>query len=292
MQAIDNILIVIDPEQPEMLALQRGRLIASPDRPDALKPKLHLLVCDDKDDHSPLLDQLRSCLSEDGFVVSTQQAWHKNLHQTITIAQQASGCDLVIKQHRADNPLKKALLTPEDWKLLRCCPAPLLMVKTDKPWKGGKILAAVDIGNAELQHDTLHGSILQHGSALAELTHGELHVLYAQPSPLVSTADPGFQPEQEIQTHHRKDQQDFQARYGITDERLHVVEGAADILIPQLAGDLHAVVTVIGTIARTGLSGALIGNTAEIVLDALESDVLVIKPEQVIEELEEMIAHF
>jgi nucleotide-binding universal stress UspA family protein len=166
------------------------------------------------------------------------------------------------------------------------------MVKTDKPWKGGKILAAVDIGNAELQHDTLHGSILQHGSALAELTHGELHVLYAQPSPLVSAADPSFQPEQEIQTHHRKDRQAFQARYGIADEQLHVEEGAADILTPRLTSDLHAAVTVIGTVARTGLSGALIGNTAEVVLDALESDVLVIKPEQVIEELEEMITHF
>ena len=31
--------------------------------------------------------------------------------------------------------------------------------------------------------------------------------------------------------------------------------------------------------ARTGLSGALIGNTAEVVLDALESDVLVLKPQ-------------
>ena len=45
---------------------------------------------------------------------------------------------------------------------------------------------------------------------------------------------------------------------------------------------------MIGTVARTGLSGALIGNTAEVVLDALESDVLVLKPQELMDHLEEL----
>jgi nucleotide-binding universal stress UspA family protein len=53
---------------------------------------------------------------------------------------------------------------------------------------------------------------------------------------------------------------------------------------------LDAAVTVIGTVARTGFSGALIGNTAEVVLDALESDVLVLKPDEVIAHLDELAA--
>lgn len=59
------------------------------------------------------------------------------------------------------------------------------------------------------------------------------------------------------------------------------------MLIPRTAQKLDAVVTVIGTVARTGLSGALIGNTAEVVLDTLESDVLVLKPDDIIAHLEE-----
>ncbi|MNP83845.1 Universal stress protein E [compost metagenome] len=39
-------------------------------------------------------------------------------------------------------------------------------------------------------------------------------------------------------------------------------------------------VTVIGTVCRTGISGALIGNTSEVVLDSLEGDVLVLKSEE------------
>lgn len=62
------------------------------------------------------------------------------------------------------------------------------------------------------------------------------------------------------------------------------------MLIPFMAHKLRAVVTVIGTVARSGLSGALIGNTAEVVLDAVESDVLVLKPQEIEDHLEEVVA--
>lgn len=55
-----------------------------------------------------------------------------------------------------------------------------------------------------------------------------------------------------------------------------------------MAHKLGAVVTVIGTVARTGISGALIGNTAEVVLDSLESDVLVLKTQEITDHLEEL----
>jgi nucleotide-binding universal stress UspA family protein len=74
----------------------------------------------------------------------------------------------------------------------------------------------------------------------------------------------------------------------VDDEHLHIEEGPADVLIPFMAHKLQAAVTVIGTVARTGLSGALIGNTAEVVLDALESDVLVLKPQEVEDHLVEL----
>jgi nucleotide-binding universal stress UspA family protein len=56
-----------------------------------------------------------------------------------------------------------------------------------------------------------------------------------------------------------------------------------------MAHKLGASVTVIGTVARTGLPGMLIGNTAEVVLDELESDVLVLKPDTIMDHLEEIV---
>lgn len=285
MQAIRSILVVVDPSHPESLALKRATLIAG-----VTQSHLHLLVCDRKQDHSAWLADLAGTLTGDGYSVSTQQAWHENLHQTVITVQQSEGCGLVIKQHVPENPLKRALLTPDDWKLLRYCPGPVLMVKTDTPWTGGVILAAVDVGNNDGPHRTLHASIISHGYDIAGLARGSLHVVSAHPSPMLSAADPTFQLKESIETRYRNACKEFQEEFDVSDDNLHIAEGPADVIIPYAAKTLKAAVTVIGTVARTGLSGALIGNTAEVVLDALESDVLVLKPDEIIAHLEELIA--
>ena len=128
MQAIRSILVVVDPSHLEGLALKRAKLIAG-----VTQSHLHLLVCDRKADHAAYLADLSGALASEGYSVTTQQAWNENLHQTVIAVQQAEGCGLVIKQHVPDNPLKRFLLTPDDWKLLRYCPGPVLMVKTDTP---------------------------------------------------------------------------------------------------------------------------------------------------------------
>ncbi|MBB4819647.1 nucleotide-binding universal stress UspA family protein [Pseudomonas alcaligenes] len=285
MQAIRSILVVVDPNHPDGLALKRAKLIAG-----VTQSHLHLLICDRKADHAAYLADLSGALASEGYSVTSQQAWNENLHQTVIAVQQAEGCGLVIKQHVPDNPLKRFLLTPDDWKLLRYCPGPVLMVKTDTPWTGGIVLAAVDVGNSDGEHRTLHASIISHGYDIAGLAKGTLHVISAHPSPMLSAADPTFQLKESIEARYRNECRSFQEEFDVSDERLHVEEGPADVLIPHVAHKLKAAVTVIGTIARTGLSGALIGNTAEVVLDSLESDVLVLKPDEIIAHLEELVA--
>ena len=283
MQAVRSILVVIDPEHSESLALKRAKLIAG-----VTQAQLHLLVCDPKHDHSGLLGVLKAALTEDGYSVTTEQAWNHSLHQTIVEVQQAEGCGLVVKQHFPDNALKKALLTPEDWKLLRQCPSPVLLVKTAGSWKDKVILAAVDVGNSDLEHRHLHDTIIDHGYDIATLAKAHLHVISAHPSPMLSSADPTFQLSETIQARYREQCKSFQAEFDIDDDHLHIEEGPADVLIPFMAHKLQAAVTVIGTVARSGLSGALIGNTAEVVLDSVESDVLVLKPQEIEDHLEEI----
>ncbi|MBI6923429.1 universal stress protein [Pseudomonas putida] len=276
MQAVRSILVVLDPEHAHSRALTRAKLIAS-----VTGARLHLLMCDKRHDHSALLSLLGNQLQEDGFDhVTHEAAWRDNLHDTIIHVQQREGCELVIKEHRPDNPLKRALLTPADWKLLRACPCAVLMVKSERPWTGGNVLAAVDVGNQEEDHQRLHASIVDHGYEIARLAKGALHVISAHPSPMLSAADPVYQLSNAIEQRYRQACAAFQAQYGITDECLHVAEGPADVLIPHTEKQLEAVVTVIGTVCRTGLTGALIGNTSEVVLDALEGDVLVLKSEE------------
>ncbi|MCO6055739.1 universal stress protein [Pseudomonas sp. MOB-449] len=285
MHTIRNTLVVMDPQQSEEQILNRARMIAS-----STRSHLHLLVCDKRPDLSPHLEEVRGALEKEGFSVSAQRAWHHSLYQTVIAAQQAEGCGLVIKQHRPDNPLTKSILTPEDWKLLRYCPSPVLIVKTTAPWASGTILAAVDVGNSDIEHRVLHAGIVSHGHDVAKLSGGTLHMMSAHPYPMLSAPDPVFQRKESIEDFYREQCRTLQKEFGIDDERLHIEEGAADILIPQVARKLNAALTVIGNVARTGLAGAMIGNTAEMVLDTLESDVLVLKPDDVITHLEELAA--
>ncbi|MCY1558800.1 Universal stress protein E [compost metagenome] len=105
---------------------------------------------------------------------------------------------------------------------------------------------------------------------------------------MLSSADPTFQLKETIEARYREQCRAFQAEFDIDDQHLHIEEGPADVLIPYMARRLQAAVTVIGTVARSGLSGVLIGNTAEAVLDTLESDVLVLKPQEVEDHLVEL----
>ena len=150
------------------------------------------------------------------------------------------------------------------------------------------ILAAVDVGNQDEDHRRLHASIIDHGYAIAGLAKGSLHVISAHPSPMLSASDPVYQLSETIEKRYREACSAFQAEYDISEDRLHVAEGPADVLIPHTEKKLNAVVTVIGTVARTGISGALIGNTAEVVLDTLEGDVLVLKSEEATAHLAEL----
>ena len=285
MQAIRSILVVLEPGQQPSLPLNRARLLAS-----VSQSHLHLLICAKKQDHAAELEQAAASLRQEGYSVTTQQAWHNSPHETIIAVQKSEASGLVVKQHFSDNPLKKALLTPDDWKLLRYSACPVLMVKTDRPWTGGVILAAVDVGNKDGEHRTLHAGIVSNGYEIAELAKGSLHVISAHPSPMLSAADPTFQISESIRASYLEKCREFQLKNDIPDERLHVEEGPADVLIPHMAHKLDAVVTIIGTVARTGISGALIGNTAEVVLDLLESDVLVVKPDDILDQLEAVVS--
>ncbi len=284
MQAIKSILVVIDPTQTEQLALNRARLIAG-----VIESELHLLVCENRQDYQPLLDKLCSELTSDGLRASATQAWHGNLTDTVIRVLRSNGCGLVVKQHLPDNPIRKALLTPDDWKLLRYCPAPVLMVKSDTSWMQGTVLAAVDLGYHDDQHRILHDAIVSNAADIAEMINGQLHLVSAHPAPMLSASDPVYQLREEIAARYAENGSKYVAQNGLTESQLHIDEGPADTLIPRIAREVKASVTVIGTVARTGISGALIGNTAEVVLDQLASDVLVLKPDDMLAHLETLL---
>ena len=54
--------------------------------------------------------------------------------------------------------------------------------------------------------------------------------------------------------------------------------GPAEQVVPELVNEYQIDLLVMGTVARSGLNGVLIGNTAERVLDEVPCSVLAVKP--------------
>jgi nucleotide-binding universal stress UspA family protein len=59
----------------------------------------------------------------------------------------------------------------------------------------------------------------------------------------------------------------------------HLIKGQPRKEIPRLAKSLQVDLVVMGTVARTGVPGFFIGNTAESILEQIECSVMAVKPE-------------
>jgi nucleotide-binding universal stress UspA family protein len=61
--------------------------------------------------------------------------------------------------------------------------------------------------------------------------------------------------------------------------KVHLIKGQPRKEIPALAKRLGVDLVVMGTVARTGVPGLFIGNTAEAMLEQIDCSVLAVKPE-------------
>ena len=61
--------------------------------------------------------------------------------------------------------------------------------------------------------------------------------------------------------------------------QMHLLKGNAKDEIPRLAGELQVDLIVMGTLARAGIPGFIMGNTAETILNRIDCSVLAVKPD-------------
>ncbi|MBU1195519.1 MAG: universal stress protein [Proteobacteria bacterium] len=207
-----------------------------------------------------------------------------------------NGYDLLIKP--AENPTwTNRLFGSDDLHLLRKCPCPVWLMKAQEKTKYSSILAAVDfdlLAPQSSEHD-FNRQILELAASVAISDFASLHILHAWEAlaerMLLSR---GGMSSEAIANHIGREQalhRDEIYRlveklrgwigkdvYDYLSPRVHLPEGPAKKVIAPLSVQLKADLVVMGTVARTGISGLIIGNTAEAILDQLNCSVLAIKP--------------
>jgi universal stress protein E len=255
-------------------------LILHPDLPDSLKEHsdTYKAALIDKMKQAALAAGIAS-LPEGDIIIESGKA------QAIRVIQRVlrDGFDLVIKaaDFQEGNKGFKAF----DMELLRKCPCPVWLCR--KP--GTKIAVAVDPNNDESAGRDLSIKLLQTAQNLAQQTpDATLEIVscwaFEQENYLRGNAWIKMSDEEiDLYIHNAQAQHDLALKTlvesaGDIDAPMALVRGAPEIAIPGFVDEHNIDLLIMGTVARTGIPGFIIGNTAENILQKLSCSLLALKP--------------
>lgn len=198
--------------------------------------------------------------------------------------------DLIVKAAEARDGGGKWLFGSTDWHLMRKCPCPVWIVKVAKPRKLSRILAAVDPDPDNETGEALNAAILRIATRIAKQEKSELHVVHAWTVPgedLMRSGRVGL-PREEVDQFVESTKEDHRVwlksllhkqELDMAETTVHFSRGDPGVVIPRIAEECSADLVVMGTVARTGVPGFFIGNTAEKTLGRIECSVVTVKPE-------------
>ncbi|MGI9344622.1 MAG: universal stress protein [Gammaproteobacteria bacterium] len=285
----DSVLVVVDPTAETHPAIERGMAVAK-----ACSLAVELFVCGYssqlisaqllnaerldrakrgyRNEQLEFLDELAGPWRAEGFDVTTSASWDHPLHEGIVRQVLRSDPRLVVKDTHYHSRLRRALFTNTDWHLIRDCPASLWLVKPETQFEQPVLLAAVDPMHDNDKPANLDTRLLSEAFELADEVGGVVHVFHAY-NPFIDPDDPKLAEEA-----HTSAMKKLVDQFQIGDDRVHLHAGNTVDLLPQLAADTGAAVVVMGAVSRSRLEHAIVGSTAENVLDLLPCDVLIVKP--------------
>ncbi|WP_421724403.1 universal stress protein [Bauldia sp.] len=214
----------------------------------------------------------------------------------------AGDVDLVIKAAEELSGIHHYFFTSTDQHLLRKCPCPVwLRLDHDGSRPIRTILAAVDIGQSLSGEPetiaSLNRNILSVATRFGAAEGADVHVLHVWDAPsegLVRMWSGGPDPDKAAEDY----VSDVRTGHILALDRLigqanaaggpasgravqflpRLERGDARSVVPQQVQALEADLLVMGTIARTGVPGFFIGNTAEDVLNSVDCSVVTVKP--------------
>ena len=207
--------------------------------------------------------------------------------------------DLVIK--RAEESFLDKLFGSLDMRLLRKCPCPVWVVDRKSKSQYKNVVAALDLNYHYPKHEVsvrreLNRDVLRHASQIALLEFAQLHVVHVFDAVPENIARDGFITVDNDRMEHdlakifeERDAELSLLLSELADEldndvldflkpQKHIVHGYPRREIAATAASVSADVIVMGTVARLGVPGFIMGGTAEETINQLHCAVVGIKP--------------
>jgi universal stress protein E len=238
--------------------------------------------------HRERLERLAAPVRRRGIDVRVDLIWDSPPHEAIVRHVLKQGADLLVADARRHSRPARWFLTCTDWELVRHCPCPLWFAKSPAGLQKVGVLAAVDPFHSHAKPARLDDRILQTARQVATLFRGKLAMGHAYAVPEYTMSDGTWNlpartplPASQLRRYEttvRKALDQLARRHRIPRASRFAERGDPAAVLPQLARRLSSRILVMGAVSRSGLSRLLIGNTAEQVIDAVNCDVLIVKP--------------
>lgn len=269
---VSSILCIIDPTTQQQRALARAADLARRGGSN-----VHALLCfslppgvaaDDVAEleaaeqrrHELWLQDLVAPLREDGITVTTETRLVNDWREALSRATRDTDADLIVKAGSRRTALHRRFLKTSDWLVLREARGPVLLTKPGQPEKLSRVLAAVNIAAKDSAHQKLTDLVISTAQNITEQFGAELHAVnaYRESSNYIHPPD-------------------LARRVGIERNRAHVGDADPEALIAEVTRKTEASLVVIGSVARKGVAAAVVGNTAERILDTVDADILCLR---------------
>ena len=199
------------------------------------------------------------------------------------------GHDLVIKE--AEPRDERTGFKAIDMDLLRKCPVPVWLCRPiGQSRQNIQVAVAIDPENHDISAENLSKHMLQISRSLADSCSGKLHIVscwdyefegYLRNNVWIKTSDVDIEQMviKEKNEHFTALDELIKASKISGPQQVHCLRGKAPELIPNFVQDKNIDILVMGTLARTGIPGFFIGNTAENIVQKLTCSLLALKPQ-------------
>eukprot|EP00913_Durusdinium_trenchii_P013395 g12576.t1 len=203
--------------------------------------------------------------------------------------------DVVLAVAKGKNSRRKEFFGTTARRLLRDCPSAVWLIPDADSPEYNHVMACFDTATDYEADADLNASIYDLASMVSQQHEARCSIVQAWrmngESILKNRVSGKDFMEMLEQRHEYVDQlfNEFLAPLSRTtsDGDVHLLKGEPESVIPAFARENVVDLIVMGTLARRGLSGLVIGNTAERILNEVNCSVLVVKPNSVVAQIKE-----
>lgn len=268
----EKLFVVVDPNDDHHIALERAIITSAL---HTSKPHVHAFVAVDGDavdtrssndrlfrDLTWFEQNIKSPLANAGISYTLEVSWSGEWQKSIVESAKRLGADLIyLPVHAKTNPSRFSF-TESKWELLKTASCPVVLIRPSANAQRKVILAAVNFQTQRDVQVALNKKIIEQAKHFAKVYGADLHIINGY---LDSMSYP--------------DRAKIINEAGLPNDKIHVENGYTSEVVSALAARINADLIVMGTLGQNGMTKTRRGNTAERLIAAVDTDVMVINHE-------------